>query len=313
MFKFIKVLKAKSKIYCGISKRKHYKYEEAIKCFDEALEIIPNYKFALYHKGIVYRIMDNYDEAFKYFDKALAEDPDFISAWFKKADAFIWIEKYDDAIACFERCLEIKKDDWSSLVNLIFTYIEKGDYESALKYANYNLKTHPKKKESYIWKAKVHRVMKDCEKSIQCHKKLTKLYPSYQEGWLQLAIDYNHLNQLEKTEKYLEKSLELDEFGEHVFAHALLFKDLGEYKKALKLLNRKMKVQDEINSFYLKGKLLEKLNNIDEAIESYNDAIELYEALIKELKDHDDIDNWKRDLKECKKRVEILQKEKTSK
>ena len=50
-------------------------YSEAIKYYDKALEINPNYLVTLSNKGVDFLYQDDYSEAIKYFDKALEINP----------------------------------------------------------------------------------------------------------------------------------------------------------------------------------------------------------------------------------------------
>ena len=50
-------------------------YQEAITWFDKALEIDPNYVFALHNKGLALIQLGQYEEAITSLDKALAIEP----------------------------------------------------------------------------------------------------------------------------------------------------------------------------------------------------------------------------------------------
>jgi tetratricopeptide (TPR) repeat protein len=52
-------------------------YEEAIKNYDKALAIDPDYVYALTNKGNTLSNLGRYQEAIEYYDKALAIDPKF--------------------------------------------------------------------------------------------------------------------------------------------------------------------------------------------------------------------------------------------
>jgi tetratricopeptide (TPR) repeat protein len=56
------------------------RYQEAIECYDKALEINPNHKNVLDSKGYTLINLDRYEEAIDYFNKALSIDPEFVDA-----------------------------------------------------------------------------------------------------------------------------------------------------------------------------------------------------------------------------------------
>ena len=58
----------------GIAFFENGQYKEAIKCYDKALEIDPNFIQALNNKGNVLRILKRYTEALDVFNKAISKD-----------------------------------------------------------------------------------------------------------------------------------------------------------------------------------------------------------------------------------------------
>src|SRR5207253_2236366 len=65
----------------GLAFHRLGKYEEAIKCYDKALEIDPNYVTAWNNKGYTLDKLGKYKEAIKWYDKALKTDPKYVTAW----------------------------------------------------------------------------------------------------------------------------------------------------------------------------------------------------------------------------------------
>ena len=64
-------------------------FEEALKCFDKAVEIDPNYTLAWVSKGLAFFNKKDYDQALKCFDKALEIDPNYTYAWNSKGNLFL--------------------------------------------------------------------------------------------------------------------------------------------------------------------------------------------------------------------------------
>ena len=65
----------------GDSLRRSGRYEEAIKCYDKAIEIDPRDASAWKDKGDALRKLGRHEEAIHCYNNALALDPDFESAW----------------------------------------------------------------------------------------------------------------------------------------------------------------------------------------------------------------------------------------
>ena len=63
---------------------KDKKYDEALKFCDTALEINPNYVYALSYKGKLLFLQKKFSESLKYYEKALKIEPDNQTAIFHK-------------------------------------------------------------------------------------------------------------------------------------------------------------------------------------------------------------------------------------
>ena len=68
-------------------------------------------------KDIFFENHNNYEEALKCFDKALELDSLNIDAWRGKSIIFLTLNKDDEAIKCYDKILEIKPDDGYCLYN----------------------------------------------------------------------------------------------------------------------------------------------------------------------------------------------------
>ncbi len=98
----------------GIELGKLGKYQEAIACFDRALERNPRDEEALHNKGtilnnqgVALRRLGKYKEAIDCFDRALEINPKDGGAWFNKGIALRNLGKLQDAIACCDTSIEL--------------------------------------------------------------------------------------------------------------------------------------------------------------------------------------------------------------
>jgi tetratricopeptide (TPR) repeat protein len=77
-----------SLIYCkkGNALFAQGKDDEALKCFDKAIELTPKLKEAWTYKGIILSDKKQYDEALKCYDKAIEIAPGYTLGWSNKGD-----------------------------------------------------------------------------------------------------------------------------------------------------------------------------------------------------------------------------------
>jgi tetratricopeptide (TPR) repeat protein len=128
------------------------KYEEAIKCYDKMLEINPEDKYALNGKGYVLNQLEKYEEAIKYNDKALEIDPKFANPWNHKGFALYRLGKYEEGIKCIDKSLELNPKYAGSWNNKGLILYEQGKYKEAIKCYDKALEIDPSLKNTKKWK-----------------------------------------------------------------------------------------------------------------------------------------------------------------
>ena len=70
-------------------------------------ELDPKNANAWYNKGNALRELGRYEEALRCFDKALEIDPKHVLAWNNKGIALHNLGRYEEALRCFDKALEI--------------------------------------------------------------------------------------------------------------------------------------------------------------------------------------------------------------
>ena len=63
-------------------------YDEALKDYDKAIELDPNYTFAYNNRGLAFYKLDKFEEALKDYDKAIELDPSYTFVYNNRGNAF---------------------------------------------------------------------------------------------------------------------------------------------------------------------------------------------------------------------------------
>ena len=92
-------------------------YEAALKAFDKAIEINPEYHQAWYNRGIALGKLGRLEEAVTSYDKANQIKPKYHKAWYNRGIALRKLGKFEQAVAAFDKVIEIKPDDEAAWLN----------------------------------------------------------------------------------------------------------------------------------------------------------------------------------------------------
>lgn len=97
----------------GNSLYRRGKYEEALKCYEKALEIDSKFAKAWNNRGYVLAKMGRKEEAVKCYQEALKIDPNYFTALKNLGDSLYDLGRVEEAMDCYSRALELnpKEED----------------------------------------------------------------------------------------------------------------------------------------------------------------------------------------------------------
>src|SRR3989338_5045682 len=105
----------------GVSLSKLGRHQEAIDCYDKALEINTRSAKAWGTKGFILSKLGKHQEAITCYDRALEIDPRFADAWVHKGYTIYELGKRQEAIACYDKALEIEPRNATAWVHKGYT------------------------------------------------------------------------------------------------------------------------------------------------------------------------------------------------
>jgi eukaryotic-like serine/threonine-protein kinase len=219
------------------------RHEEAIRCFDKALEIDPRFAGAWTMKGGSLDRLSRYDEAIRCFDKALEIDPCFAGAWNNKGTSLRSLGRYDEAFHCLDKALQLNPryvDAWTNKGGGLGSL---GRYEEAIRCCDKALGVDQRHAAAWYTKGVSLLSLGQYEESIRCFDKAIEIDPSDIEAWNNKGSSLNNLGRQEEAVHCFDKALEVDQ------RHAAAWNN--------------------------KGTSLDVLGHQEEAIQCYDKALEI--------------------------------------
>jgi tetratricopeptide (TPR) repeat protein len=95
-----------------LSSNELIEYEKALELIDKLLMVTPDDPKLYYEKGFFFEIAQKYYDAIKCFEQAINLDKNYFEAWYRKGLALNNLEKYYEAIKSFEQALTMKPRNW---------------------------------------------------------------------------------------------------------------------------------------------------------------------------------------------------------
>ena len=109
------------------------RYDEAIGCFNQAIEKNPRFAFAYHNRGSAYGKVKNYTQAIADFTQAIAIDANYATAYSGRGFAYCGTEDYERAAADFSRAISLSPNYAAAYYGrgIVYTYL--GHYEEAMR------------------------------------------------------------------------------------------------------------------------------------------------------------------------------------
>ena len=110
-------------------------YDEAIRYYDKAIELHPEFAQAYYERGVAYSFKEDFNTAVVDLTQAIELNPDFIPSYTQRGFYRIRNDDYDGAISDYNWVIE-RSPSATAYSDLGDAYRRKGDFDSALKECN---------------------------------------------------------------------------------------------------------------------------------------------------------------------------------
>ncbi|HXT83995.1 MAG TPA: tetratricopeptide repeat protein [Verrucomicrobiae bacterium] len=213
---------------------------EAIECYNKALEINPQNADAYNNKGLSLYYIGNNNEAIECYNKALEINPQNADAFFNKAQALSTLEKYSEAIEYYNKALEINSNDINALCNkswYIANYLPTrlNEASDAIKKA---IGLDPTNGNIMYTYAHVLYKLKIYEEAIIVYEHIIKQNPDHAKAWYGCARtkSVQNDNNIQKCIYDLQKAIDLNSIYKDLAKDEpdfIKFKDHIEFKKIL--------------------------------------------------------------------------------
>jgi len=197
------------------------RYKESVDSCDRALQIDDKNADVWNIKGLAFFIkLKNYEEALKCFNKALKIHPNFDEAWLNKSQVLSKLGKYIEAVKCVEKAVEInpkRAGSWEVLNDLSAYLTEIGEFKKAVECIDKATQLEPSN--SMLWnnKAGILIVLKKFEEAKESSDRALEINPKLATAWFHkgLALFHKEMEGSSKEVyggflKYFKLALKLD-------------------------------------------------------------------------------------------------------
>ena len=178
-------------------------YSLALSCFNQSVELVPEYIEALYMQGYANCMCENYLDAVKSFNVVIELKPGEAWAYDQRSQAYRMLEQYDNAISDLTIAIELE----------------------------------PEFARPYAQRGFVYCILEQYDQSISDYTKAIELDPEYAWAYEERGIAYNKVEQYDQAVLDFTRAIELDpdDYGTQ-YNLACAYALLGDARSAIEAL-----------------------------------------------------------------------------
>ena len=197
------------------------KNQEAMKAFDKAIEIDPNFARAYAGRATIYNEWEQHQQALRESEQAIKLDPNLAWGFNTRGWAHIGLLNYKNAIEDLNKAIELDP-------NYLHAYIHRSW--------------------AYFMSKKYHESLEDANKAIE-------IDPEFPNAYFRRGMALASLNKFQDAIKDFDKAIELDPMFSLPFLHrGYAFLKLGKTEQALEDLKKAASLGNNDAQTYLKKK-----------------------------------------------------------
>jgi len=177
------------------------KNQEAMKAFDKAIEIDPNFARAYAGRAAIYNDWGQHQQALRESEQAIKLDPNLSWGFNTRGWAYIGLLNYQKAVENLNKAIELDPNYAYAYCNRSWAYLMLKNYHQALDDANKATEIAPKLSPTYWRRGMALASLNKFQDAIRDYDKAIELDPTF--SWPFLHRGYTFLK-LGKTEQALE-------------------------------------------------------------------------------------------------------------
>jgi tetratricopeptide (TPR) repeat protein len=248
-------------------------FDKALECYNEAIKIKRNFRFAYEGRAKVYEETKKYSEAILEYTNVINVDTEYPRSYINRGSAYTKIKNYDKALADFTAALarnpeESEKKD--AYINMGEMYSELKDYPKSVELYTKAMAVDPDDYDGSEYKSRAYAYLAQGKQkeAIDDFSKVIELDPNNAANYNTRAWTYYEMGQYEKGLDDANKALKIKPDAAYILdTRSNIYRGLGKYSKAMDDINKAIELKpDQAFYYYTRGLNYEAMGEKDKAL-----------------------------------------------
>ncbi|MBR0261520.1 MAG: tetratricopeptide repeat protein [Selenomonadaceae bacterium] len=184
-------------------------YNGAIKLYNEAIELKPDWSWPYNNRGNAYEDLKQYERAIQDYDKAIEINPNYLMAYNNRGNAYSDLGQNERAIQDYDKAIQLNPNYFEAYTDRGATYYKLGQNERAIQDYDKAIQINPNYDMAYYNRGTAYALLRKFKQAIQDFNKAIELNPNYAAAYNNRAYCYQELGDKAKAQADFAKAKEL--------------------------------------------------------------------------------------------------------
>ncbi len=220
------------------------KYGEAVRAYQEAIRLRPDFAMAWNNLGTAYGILGQSGKEVSAYQQAIRLKPDLALAWYNLGTTYSSLGQYGEAVSALQEALRLRPDFAEAWNNLGTAYGILGQSGKEVSAHQEALRLKPEDAIAWYNLGTAYGRLAQHGKAVSAFQEAIRLKPDYPEAWYNLGTTYGSLGQYGEEVSAYEEAIRLKpDYAEAWYNLGVVYTVEGQQSKVIKIYE-KLKVLD---------------------------------------------------------------------
>ncbi len=259
----------------GLKLKQAQLFDLAISCFNDAINLDPNFSQAYYERGNTYFDQLQFEAAVASYNEAIRVDPHYIPAYLNKGIGLQNLGRLDLAVQDYQALTEIDPLHLQAYLNLAGVFNSLGQFELAIAAYDQAIISAPQDSRAYNSRGEIHKHLKQFAAAIQSFDRAIEINPNFALAHYNRGNTFFDLLEFDKAVSSYDRAIEADPIHAGAYMNrGIGLQNLARYAAAVQSYDKAIEINPEYVDAYLnRGNAFFSLKEYATAIQSYDDVI----------------------------------------
>lgn len=242
---------------------------------DEAIRLSPQNDYLYNRRGLANFHLGNYNLALKDYENALILNPKNIDALFDTAYLYETTEKFDAALRIYNKVISEFDNSYYAYKNRSYVYYKLGEFEKALLDIEKAISINNQDPNLFFNRGLLNKELEP-EKAFLDFDLCIQKDKNFIDAYIEKAFLFEDINEFENALKLYEKVLKLDYINEWIFCRlARTYRLLENYDKSEECIKKSLELKSDYSFAFYEFAILKLDQNLfEEAFLHFDECIE---------------------------------------